>query len=287
VRKIPGLGGLGFKYDIDDSSAALEKEFKTMESMPDHVAKISGLKAMLSLDSEMGAIYGVGLIPNFAEKIKIWVQGLQMAERSMKFSKPIVLPIISPLNDYEMKILKWELAMLEQSQPGEKPKRIVLMDVRDEALPQVTKELRAGDVLLVQTGRVPQPIFDAIFKRSELPVLVAGKNAMNLAQNLGKVYVNTVKDYGFKMGAGAAPTEKIIRDAYETFNGSMNFDKYIRQLSKFIQASQDKSSDLSQHFYKLGPQGRDKVGEALTFVGVPGITNSDSARGLSCRAIFQ
>lgn len=265
-KVIPGLENLGYFYEIESSQESIESNLADAELNPEFADKVSGLRVILGKEVIMGAIYGVGLIPNMPERIKIWVQGIQMAERSQKFTKPVVLPIISPLNEFEMQTLKWELGLLERTQSGPRKKRWVLMDIKDPNLPQVFSELNAGDILLVQTGRLPQSLFEVLFARSVLPVLVAGKNAMNLAQNLGKTYINTVNDYGFQMSQNETKEEKTIREASEVFFFSKIEDKYIRRLSKFIQESLNSQSSVSQYFKNLGPQGKDKVAEALRFL---------------------
>ncbi len=105
-KVIPGLQNLGYIYDVDSSPGAIEKNILSIEENLEFAEKAQGLRALLNSEGIFGAIYGVGLIPNMPERIKIWTQGIQMAERSLKFSQPIVLPIISPLNEFEMKTLK-------------------------------------------------------------------------------------------------------------------------------------------------------------------------------------
>ncbi len=89
---------------------------------------------------------------------------------------------------------------------------------------------------------------------------------MNLAQNLGKPYLNTVNDFGFKMTGTEGNIEKVIQEASEVFYFSQTQDKYIRRLSEFVQAALNPQSELSSYFQKLGPQGKDKVAEALRFL---------------------
>lgn len=278
---IPGLQNLGYTYDIDSSPEAIQAALHAIRNNPEFADKVPGLRALMEGPAIWGAIYGVGLIPNMPERIKIWVQGIQMANRALKIDQALILPIISPLNEFEMLTLKWELEQLEKAQPGHRKKKIMLLDIKDPLLPSVRAEMKAGDILLVQTGRLPQSLFEAVFKKSTLPVLVAGKNAMNLAQNLGKAYINTVHDLGFQVAAVETAEQKSIREASEVFYYSRTQDVYIRRLSKFIQSAMDPNSTLALYFKNLSNRGPDKVAEALRFLN----SQSPSASP-SCQAVF-
>ena len=239
-------------------------------------AKSEGLRAILETPNiEIGSVYGIGLIGNMPGRMRFWISALQTAQRSSNadFRGGVVLPILSGLNANEIRALTWELASL-------KPKAIV-MKIDDPLLPEAVKKLKKGQTLVVVTGRVTQNIFETLFKRSRVPLLVAGKNAMNLARLVERPYLNTVGDYGFA-GDTDEKVKTLVREAAESFHYAPSAAISRQRTARFILAAMDAQSPLSAFYKTLGLQGRDKIAEALEIL----VEDSGQTRGKMCTGAF-
>jgi hypothetical protein len=286
---IPGLAQLGFTYDIPDSADHLRKALEQMKLVPELTGKVAGLETILNhgmnsneaASVEIGAIYGVGLIADVSGRLRFWLEAIQAAQRSSptSFRGGVVLPVLSGMNEVEMRALAWELKHLSDSAPRGSG-GVRLIGIVDPALPSEISNLKSGDILLIPTGKVTQDVFEILFKRSRLPILVAGKNASNLAQLLGKPHLNTVGDYGGH-GVGASPdTKKTLSEAAAAFHYSLQGPQHRRKVSKFILSSLDPESHVSEYFRSLAPSGRDKVAEALEFAIRQGVSPKSTLPGI-------
>lgn len=273
------IRNLGYHFEVDTSSESIGHALESLSLNSVFTNKTHGLSKVLNTNAHMSAIYGIGLIPNMPERIKIWIQGIQMAERSLKLKKPILIPIISPLNEYELLNLNWEIkSLMEKSK-----KRIIFADIHDVDFNAKIDHLKAGEIIVFHVGKVPQDLFEILFAKSDLPLLVAGKNAMNLAQLLGKSYLNTVNDLGLESKETPPEIYAKIFQAHEIFYKSKYDDKYIRKLSNFIKESYQGDSDLNNFFKSIAAIQRDKVAEALDLIG---LSYRKQLNQLTCSQIF-
>lgn len=68
-------------------------------------------------------------------------------------------------------------------------------------------------------GSVPQIVFNYFYEKANLPVCVAGKNAMSFVLGLGKPYFSTVNDYVLPDHSALSESSyKILSRAYTAFN---------------------------------------------------------------------
>jgi hypothetical protein len=287
-QMIPGLGRIGYTYEVHDTDESVQRALEDMRRVPNLSGKVAGLETILNQGAsiEIGAIYGVGLIGDVSGRLRFWVESIRAAQRASpeSFRNGVILPILSGLNEVELRALNWELKNLSDSSPRGAG-RVGVIGVEDPALAAAVRDLGSGDVLLVPTGQVIQSVFEILFKRSRLPILVAGKNAANLAQLLGKSYLNTVGDYAWPGSPESSEARKTISEAASAFHFTPYGSQFKRKTAKFILESLDPRSGVSQIFRTIMPSGRDKVAEALEFAAQR-ISESDANHLGICAEAF-
>jgi hypothetical protein len=81
---------------------------------------------------------------------------------------------------------------------------------------------RAGEILFVEVGQVPPPVFEGLFKKATLPALLEGKNLTNAMVDAGKPFLNIlgniddIKPELFADGVGEEARRTVI-NAHEAF----------------------------------------------------------------------
>jgi|GEM_PF-6346549 len=273
---IPGLKDLGFHVEIDSSPEGLERALKIPEASIEFGPKVPAIRSiLLKSDIDFGVIYGIGLLGNIAGRLKIWVEGLQNARKTepQLFRGGIVLPIFSHLNEQEISSILWEFGLKDDTDPPEnksrkraKKKPVEYYQWNDPGLVSALEGLSSDQILLVQMDRVPPDIFEIFVNKSRIPLLVAGKNTMNLAQSMGRPYINTVGDYNFPNSPSLSPkSQTIFNRGIEVFHYSMTGTTAQRRISAYLRQLMDENSELAQMFQNLALQEHDKVAEALQF----------------------
>lgn len=225
-------------------------------------------------------IYGVGIQAYAAQRMFFYSKALRTAAQRLDQNKAIIVPVVSPFNAQEMDAIEkafGKKAGFESAAPGERAhqnKMHLLMPAEFNSL----SSLKPGNIYFVFVGSVPQYAFNLLYEKANLPVWVAGKNAMSFTLTQGKAYLNTVNDYYLPGRSGlSSGSQKIMDQAYEAF--SVGYQEYahqnrLRDLGKFIVEASREGSELRQYFANIGKQmtSNDKVLEALRYsLGAPSV----------------
>ncbi len=277
-KVLTDIRSMGYYFETDTSSDSIERSLQALER-DGFTEKAHGLQVLLNADAKFGAIYGVGKISIMTVKLRMWVESLAAAARSKKLDRPLILPIISPQNEYERLTLEMELKRISFPKSVRPETAIQSLDISDPQLSDRINQLKKGQILLVQVGRVPQNIFESFFEKSTLPVLVAGKNAMNLAQNLGKVYINTVHDSSLNQNTEFQAGLNLSKEAHRIFDLASNSSRDRRLMIEFFKEALDRDSELSRMHSDFGNSQNDKVARALRLIHFKELAPT-------CRAIF-
>lgn len=137
-----------------------------------------------------------------------------IAENPATFNKPILVPVLTEFKTPEQR------AALETAMQA---MGIGSVDVRAGELGARLASAKPGEVLLVQVGQLPPPVFEAMFKEATLPALLEGKNLTQTMANAGKPFLNILGDIDDikpeLFGAGASEEARsLINQAYGAFS---------------------------------------------------------------------
>jgi hypothetical protein len=152
--------------------------------------KIPGLRALLErrADTLLLPVYGVGTYreeetpADLARLVRVSAAlvAMQRSEQGAR-DKAIVVPLFLPLQPSDLAALETQLRPLRE---------VDLVDGAEEGAERIIAGARPGRVLVVYLGPVSRHVYQHIVARASLPALVAGVNAVNLLEDLGKIYLN-------------------------------------------------------------------------------------------------
>lgn len=232
-------------------------------------------------------IYGVGTQAFSAQRMYFYGKAVKSAVQKIHPEKAVIVPVVSPFNEQEMDTLMKAFGKtpgFEASMAAEKKHQSQFHILTPEQFSTLA-QVKAGHVYFVFVGSVPQNVFNFFYEQANLPVWVAGKNAMSFAASKGKVYFNTVNDYHLPgQGSLSEESRKIMERAYTAFN--TGYQEYANQghlnnLSKFIQMSSTPGTELQKFYSEIGSNmsANDKVLEGLrNMLGNPSV--------FMCREVF-
>ncbi len=264
THPISTIDNLGFKINSELTTAHIKDALTEMRLAPSLAGKVQALELLLNDQTlDLGLIYGVGLLPTFAGKLRYWVESLALAKRSQasQLQRKTILPIVSKLNEFEQRSLAWELRQVPHDG------KIVYLRHDDPDLPQLLDSAGHKDIILIQLGSVSQKIFNILMKRSRIPVLVAGKNAMNLAREMRRAYVNTAGDHSLDGSSSLSEkSQKILLQGLAGFDAGRFSTTARSRTARLINSAMQDGSEIHAFFNRDQNNGRDKVYEALTFL---------------------
>jgi len=176
--------GAGVKEEaIKDWPAFLEKELAN--SSAPIKEKLGGLRTLMGADADLLPAYSIDYT-GYPDQIMTEVmKGVKRAvtDHPERFTKPIVVPILTEFKSEGQRT--WvDTAM------GRLGHRMV--NVKAEDLAAQLSAAKPGEILLVEVGQVPPPVFEGIFKseKATLPALLEGKNLTNAMVDAGKPFLN-------------------------------------------------------------------------------------------------
>lgn len=232
-------------------------------------------------------IYGVGTQAFSAQRMYFYGKAVKSAVQKTHPEKAVIVPVVSPFNEQEMDTLMKAFGKapgFEASTSAEKKHQNQFHILNPEQFSMLT-QVKPGHVYFVFVGAVPQNVFNFFYEQANLPVWVAGKNAMSFAASKGKVYFNTVNDYHLPGQENLSEeSRKIMERAYVAFNNG--YQEYANQghlnnLSKFIKISSTPGTELRRFYTEIGSSmsANDKVLEGLrNMLGNPSV--------FMCREVF-
>ncbi|MBO9666850.1 MAG: hypothetical protein J7501_08555 [Bdellovibrio sp.] len=216
-------------------------------------------------------VYGVGIQTYAPQRMYFYGKAVKSAAQKINSDKAVIVPVLSPFNAQEMDTMNkvfGKTAGFEAATAAElkHQKQMHLMTPAEfAALPQV----KPGHVYFVFVGSVPQAVFNFFYEQANLPVWVAGKNAMSFAVTKGKPYFNTVDDYFLpEKNKLSAASIKVLEKAQQGFTaGYMEFANQgsLRAVTQFILEASSPGTELEAFFHSLGEKmsSNDKVREGL------------------------
>lgn len=225
-------------------------------------------------------VYGVGVQTFAPQKAYFYGKAMKSAAQRMSPEKSVIVPVISPFNTQEMDSVTkifGKVPGFEAATAVEKKHQNQMHILTPQEFTTL-KTLKPGHVYFVFVGAVPQNVFNFFYESANLPVWVAGKNAMSFAATKGKVYFNTVDDYHLpgKEALSAESTKKLSRAMMAFSSGYQEFanQPHLTALSQFIQEASTSGTELNHFYTDIGEKmsANDKVLEGLRYViGNPSI----------------
>ncbi|WP_413289655.1 hypothetical protein [Bdellovibrio sp. HCB337] len=232
-------------------------------------------------------VYGVGIQAFAPQKVYFYAKAVKSAAQRMSSDKAVIIPVVSPFNADEMDTVKKVFGKVEgfEAAATTERKHQNQMHLLTPQEFSALEKLKPGNLYFVFVGSVPQNVFNFFYESANLPVWVAGKNAMSFAATKGKVYLNTVDDYHLpgREKLSAEANKKLERALVAFNNGYQEYANqgYLTALSQFIQESSTPGTELQKFYSGIGEKlsANDKVLEGLrNVIGTPSIH--------MCRDIF-
>ncbi|RYZ80189.1 MAG: hypothetical protein EOP06_25810 [Proteobacteria bacterium] len=216
-------------------------------------------------------IYGIGIQTFAAKKMYFYSKAVRTAAHRMASEKPIIIPVLSAFNESEMSTVYKTFGKapgFEAATETERRHQRTLHLMTPEEFAN-EKSFLPGHQYFIFVGAVPQSVFNFIYEVANLPVWVAGKNAMSFAETKGKPYFNTVDDY--QLPGQKEITENAKRKskrAFEAFDKGYNeFANPTRltAISQFIEEASTANTELNNYYKNLGEKlsKTDKVTKAI------------------------
>lgn len=219
-------------------------------------------------------VYGIGTQIFAPQRLFFYGKAAKSAASKLDSSKAIIVPVVSPFNAQEMDTFSkvfGKKAGFESSNATElkHQKQMHLLSPQEFA---DLSTLKPGHVYFVFVGSVPQTVFNFFYEKANMPVWVAGKNAMSFAMTKGKPYFNTVNDYYLPAKETlSAEALKILTNAHNSFD--VGYQKFVNQteltsVSRYIQAAATPGSEIAEYYRALGSKlsSNDRVLEGLRLI---------------------
>jgi len=232
-------------------------------------------------------VYGVGIQAFAPQKIYFYARAVKSAAQRMSPEKAVIVPVLSPFNAQEMdSVMKvfGKAPGFEAATTSEKKHQNQIHILTPEEFTALPK-LKPGNVYFVFVASVPQNVFNFFYESANLPVWVAGKNAMSFAMTKGKVYFNTVSDYNLpginKLSEVSSRKLSRALSAFDSGYHEFANQAQLTAISQFIQETSTPGTELNSFYAGIGQKmsANDKVLEGLrNVIGSPSI--------LMCREVF-
>jgi hypothetical protein len=259
------LGPLGYLVDLPNPTDPAEFIEKQMSHLPELRGKIAALQALVANVQKNGADWA----PAYGHFVKdgqalLYAAGLVEASRREPkvFSKPIVVPVFKDLS-----VLEWSRYGEVLAKSFDFHSSIKLLDLNSaspESVAQSLRDIRQGQVLVVNVGLVSKPVFDWSLKVSTLPPLVEGRNSMNVMNIVGRPYLpssSTELYQGFSPSIVAmeAARRLSILGIAVTSNGVLNDGLDVKVLGEFfVQAQTRDEMRAAFEAVRVAPQQLEK-----------------------------
>jgi hypothetical protein len=250
------LAELSVAYPIAKPEGTCEDFLhEAMSADPKQRKKVPGLANLLGRieRKELLPAYGLGVegVPKIRKLAKAVLQA--QATRPALFGQGVVMPILSNLNAEEVAALAL-------------PEGAAVIDVRNPGLSGRLRTLKKGEVLVVTVGSVAKPVFDYLFSISTLPPALAGFNATNLANILGKPFINTMGYIPWLPDKESHHAQ--AKELTELANREIADERGItvQNLVEFLVQSKQRDSALVRTYRALSPGSsvrRDKFARAV------------------------
>lgn len=163
-----------------------EKKFMADQlSGTTHEAKLQVLQKLADQRTEIDLLMTYDNMPYGNRHLPL-IEGLEKAkdDRAELFGKPIV--IVSLVDDPGQKKREYDLK--------KKFPHIKILDAKDPKTVQSLSDAKAGDVILLNVGSLPQELFHHMLGSGTLPALVTGSNSTNYLKRVGKMFISTAQD---------------------------------------------------------------------------------------------
>lgn len=200
------INHLPFYFEIDTGESTIASALNQIRRYGNAraVTTASVLSQLIASNSyDLGVIYGLEIapthyyspdpdrVPELATRLKFWAESLLNAQKIHESNmQGSVYTILSRLNSMQVQNIKVSLQSVSGGSAS-------LLEITDPSLPERLRNVKKGEVIFINVGPLPPLSFELLFAKSTLPALIAGKNAMNLAINLGLPFVNTINDSDF------------------------------------------------------------------------------------------
>ncbi len=211
------------------------------------------VRALLSSRTDVMPVYGVGssarVIANLARAAKEIAR-----QHSSILPHGVTIALLGGLT--RTRKLELERLLVETG--------VRLSDASDSSLREsdsssIARAILGGeyDVHVVAVGRVTKGVFEQLYRRSRLPVLVSGANATALAINLGKPYLNSYARPVSPASAESWPGAS--QDDIDEANSSIYFghvgllENVSEHLQEYLLAGLDPSSPLARFHRAWSP----------------------------------
>lgn len=278
VHTLTSLKPLPLTNISSPDTTQFQETLNTQTDLPEDKKAFAKRFAELAPDHFSFPVYGVGIQAYAAARMYFYAKAVKAAAQKLNSSKAVIIPVVSPFNELEMDMIQktfgktpgFEAASATELR-GQKQ-----MHLLSPAEFAELKALKPGNLYFVFVGSVPQNVYNFFYEQANLPVWVAGKNAMSFAASKGKAYLNTVDDYHLPGKENLSPAaSNTISRAYTAF--SVGFQEYANQthlsnLNKFIQQAATPGTEINNFYSGIGKQmsSNDKVLEGLrNVIGSP------------------
>ena len=171
----------------------------------------------------------------------------------------VVLPVLNTITPALRRSLEERIAATEQLRG-----RVTVVSPADAEFRSRLDEVGPGRILVVLNGRVPQATFERLFRASDYPPVVGGRNSMNLMALIGRPYLtsNPREGYHFDLGDAAradaddaaARSARSASAVISAFAGG-RLDAAVGDLFDFVVAARRPGSAVNALFEhrRLGP----------------------------------
>lgn len=203
TKSFPGAGLAFFNAaeNFREAKGALEK----MESSPSTQKEGRNLRYIFeNIEKyDIQTLYGIGLIPQIPEVVSLLgaaVAGLsQYSQRmnSLLFTqRPKLMLVFSNLNEFERTFSAHALGVIDSDLQLLAKSKLSFHSIEDAKLIEKLSTLNSSEqVAIIQVSRAEQSLYHFFKKASDIPAVVAGKNALDEARTMGVPFFNSVNDY--------------------------------------------------------------------------------------------
>ena len=197
-----------------------------LATTPELKAKTTGLQTLIRNrgDRELISVYGLGFLNRY-RVLATLVSALNLVGNST------LVPILNDWTKTDWD--RFEAVMKVFREPYQK------VSIQDPRLRSKIRNLKKGEILLIDVGAVPQSVFHFLMDESSLPPLVEGNSAVDFLSMRGKPYLSTT-------GRRRSETEEVYQFSREI---AVHLDGHGAQsIAEILQESKRKESAMMKLF---------------------------------------
>jgi hypothetical protein len=251
---------------------------------------------------DIQTVYGIGLISHLPEVVSLIgaaISGLgqysQAANIELYTRRPKLMLVFSNLNEAEWAYTSHGLGIINSDLRPIDDSKISLLSINDPNFSEKLRALNSRDqardqLSIINIGRADQSLYHFFKKASDMPAIVAGKNAVDEARTMGVPFFNSVADYSFSWtppgldnGSALLPSEpfaaevKELREVTDLIRSGTYDDQLLNRVRSIMVQSFTPNSNFYKLFrsFEMNDQSRqyrfDKIAQILTLAFSEGL----------------